>query len=67
MFYQVFDRKNGNAVVGTIAGLKNGVYTVNWGPDNMFAVAGGDHAIRIYQVDDSSLDYDEESKGEAKE
>ena len=52
--------------MGTIAGLKVGVFTVNWGPNDMFAVAGGDHAIRIYQVEDIGEETKEETKEEAK-
>ena len=57
---QVFDRTAGNAVVGTIAGLSRGVFSVDWSADKMLAVAGGDCAVRLFKVDDAV----EESKGD---
>ena len=57
---QVFDRTCGNAVVGTIAGLSRGVFSLDWHQDKLLAVAGGDCAVRLFAVEDT----DEESKGD---
>jgi COMPASS component SWD3 len=49
---KVFDRAAGNKLVGTVAGLSRGVYTVDFDPlGRKLAVAGGDSAIRILSID----------------
>lgn len=48
---KVFDRSNGNKIVGTVAGLSRAIFSVDWGIDNSLAIAGGDHSIRICQVE----------------
>lgn len=55
----MFDRTADNAIVGTIAGLSRGVFSVDWSSNQVLAVAGGDCAVRLFKVDDA-----EESKGD---
>jgi len=57
---KVFDREHDNAIVGTIAGLTRGVFSVDWHKDSLLAVAGGDCAVRLFRVEED----EEESKGE---
>jgi COMPASS component SWD3 len=59
---KVFDHNNGNKLVGTIAGLTRAVFSVDWGVDNTIAIAGGDHNIRVCQVEGISS-----SAGETKD
>lgn len=48
---KVFDRTAGNALVGTIAGLSRGIFTLDFSPTtNKIAVAGGDATIRIIDI-----------------
>jgi len=47
---RVFDRTTGNQIVGTLAGLSRGVFSVAFGTRNRLAVAGGDAAVRIFDV-----------------
>ncbi|KAG5188926.1 WD40-repeat-containing domain protein [Tribonema minus] len=58
---RVFDRRNGNALVGTVAGLSRGVFTLDFMPCGggsaqdegaplKLAVAGGDASIRIIDI-----------------
>jgi COMPASS component SWD3 len=48
---KVFDRSKNNAVVGTVAGLTRGVFTVDFSPDGQkLAIAGGDSSIRILDL-----------------
>ena len=47
---KVFDRTAGNSIVGTLAGLSRGVFSVDFGPENRLAVAGGDAAVRLFDV-----------------
>ena len=48
---KIFDRKKGNAIVGTITGMARGVFTLDFRHDNgQIAVAGGDSSIRIIDV-----------------
>eukprot|EP00003_Mantamonas_plastica_P004554 TRINITY_DN1360_c0_g1_i10.p2 TRINITY_DN1360_c0_g1~~TRINITY_DN1360_c0_g1_i10.p2 ORF type:complete len:231 (+),score=81.46 TRINITY_DN1360_c0_g1_i10:1248-1940(+) len=47
---KVFDRHS-LALIGTVAGMSNGVYTVDFSEDNkMLAVAGGDNAVRVLDI-----------------
>ena len=48
---KVFDHKNGNKLIGTVAGLSRAVFSVDWGMSNHLAIAGGDHSIRVCQVE----------------
>lgn len=63
---KVFDRDNGNALVGTIAGLSRGVFALDWHNDDLLAVAGGDCSVRLFKVEegDSKGEEEEESKGD---
>ncbi len=48
---KVFDHENDDALVGMIAGLPRGVFTLDWCPCRAsLAVAGGDAAIRIFDI-----------------
>lgn len=48
---KVFDRKNNNAIVGTVTGLTRGVFTADFSPDaQKLAIAGGDASIRILDI-----------------
>jgi hypothetical protein len=47
---QVFDRAAGNKLVGTVAGLSRGVFSVDMAGSSMLALAGGDCAVRVFQV-----------------
>jgi len=48
---KVFDRRNNNAVVGTVTGLSRGVFAVDFSPDHQkLAIAGGDASIRILDL-----------------
>lgn len=62
---KVFDRRNGNQLVGTVAGLTKSVFSVDWYQHRYLAIAGGDAAVRLFEIHDS-LDGagDSESKGE---
>lgn len=51
---KVFDRNAGNAVVGSLAGLTRGVFSVDFGKDNQLAVAGGDAAVRLFDIVDAA-------------
>ena len=53
MVPQVFDRKAGNRVVGTVAGLTKGVFALDWYQHRFLAVAGGDAAVRVFEVQDT--------------
>jgi WD40 repeat protein len=68
---KVFDRANGNKLVGTVAGLSRGVYTLDFDPfSRALAVAGGDTAIRIFGIEnkiatDDSGDYSDSPRPES--
>lgn len=47
---KVFDRTRGNRIVGTIAGLSRGVFSLDWAGMEHLAVAGGDCAVRVFDV-----------------
>jgi len=47
---KVFDRTRGNRIVGTIAGLSRGVFSLDWSGTEHLAVAGGDCAVRVFDV-----------------
>lgn len=48
---KVFDHSKGDSPVGTITGLTRGVFAVDFSPDNRkIAIAGGDSAIRILEI-----------------
>ena len=52
---KVFDRTAGNKLVGTVSGLSRAVFTVDFDHmDRKLAVAGGDTAIRILQIETRS-------------
>uniref|UniRef100_A0A7S2RM78 Anaphase-promoting complex subunit 4 WD40 domain-containing protein n=1 Tax=Mucochytrium quahogii TaxID=96639 RepID=A0A7S2RM78_9STRA len=54
---KVFDRNAGNKLIGTVAGLSRGVYTVDFDPlGRKLAVAGGDTAIRILGIERKPMD-----------
>lgn len=57
---KVFDRSAGNAIVGSIAGLSRGVFSMDWYQDKLLAVAGGDCAVRLFSVET----IDDERKGD---
>ncbi len=46
----MFDRRNGNQLVGTVAGLTKSVFTLDWYQHRYLAIAGGDAAVRIFEV-----------------
>lgn len=57
---KVFDHSQNNALVGTIAGLSRGVFTLDFSPQgDKLTVAGADATIRIIDVYDSSQDLDQ--------
>jgi len=48
---KIFDRKKGNAIVGTVTGMARGVFTLDFRHDNgQIAVAGGDSSIRLIDI-----------------
>jgi COMPASS component SWD3 len=49
---KIFDRSNGGFdLVGTVAGMERGVFTVDFSPDETkLAIAGGDSTIRIFDL-----------------
>lgn len=47
---KVFDRSCGNSIVGTLAGLSRGVFSVDWADGHKVAIAGGDAAVRLFDV-----------------
>ena len=48
---KVFDHANDDALVGMVAGLPRGVFTLDWCPSMpSLAVAGGDAPIRIFDI-----------------
>jgi WD40 repeat protein len=48
---KIFDRTAGNALVGTVAGLSRGVYSIDFNFDgSKFVVAGGDATVRLFSV-----------------
>ena len=50
---KIFDRTAGNALVGTVAGLSRGVYSIDFNHDgSKFVVAGGDATVRLFSVSD---------------
>jgi hypothetical protein len=49
---QVFDRSAGNRVVGTVSGLTKGVFSLDWYQHRLLALAGGDAAVRVFEVHD---------------
>ncbi len=64
---KVFDRRNGNQVIGTVAGLTKAVFSVDWYQHRYLAVAGGDAAVRVFEIrDDADRGYDDfdEAKGD---
>jgi len=62
---RVFDSDNGHALVGVVAGLDRGVFTLDFAPDGKrLAVAGGDNAIRVLDVVDAAA-WEKERPGTA--
>mmetsp|Transcript_8408 Transcript_8408/g.16741 ORF Transcript_8408/g.16741 Transcript_8408/m.16741 type:complete len:369 (+) Transcript_8408:457-1563(+) len=54
---KVFDRTAGNKLVGTVAGLSRGVFTVDFDPfGTRLAVAGGDTAVRVLGIETKHSD-----------
>ena len=60
---KVFDRSRENALVGTIAGMERGIFTLDFANpcgdstvSSSVAVAGGDAAVRIYGIEDAIFD-----------
>lgn len=58
---KIFDYSNGNKLVGTLAGLSRGVFSLDWSPQgDKCAIAGGDGNIRVIDVvdniDESKMD-----------
>jgi len=52
---KVFDTTKDNAVVGTVTGLKNGIFALDFSPtEQKIAIAGGDASIRILDIEKSS-------------
>lgn len=50
---KIFDRTVGNALVGTVAGLSRGVYSIDFNHDgSKFVVAGGDATVRLFSIQD---------------
>lgn len=48
---KIFDRTCGDALVGTVAGLSRGVYSLDFNSDgSKFVVAGGDCTVRLFSV-----------------
>ncbi len=37
-------------MVGTVAGLTRAVFTLDWYQHRLLAVAGGDAAVRVYEI-----------------
>lgn len=62
---RVFDSDHGHALVGVVAGLDRGVFTLDFAPDGKrLAVAGGDNAIRVLDVVDAAA-WEKERPGTA--
>mmetsp|Transcript_20981 Transcript_20981/g.72467 ORF Transcript_20981/g.72467 Transcript_20981/m.72467 type:complete len:95 (-) Transcript_20981:212-496(-) len=62
---RVFDAKNGNALIGTVAGLERGVFTLDFAPEQRkLVVAGGDATIRVINIVGSDA-WDQERPGTA--
>lgn len=52
---KIFDRTKGNKVIGTVAGLSKGVFTLDFNHDgSQIAVAGGDATIRLFDIQERS-------------
>ena len=50
---KIFDRTAGNALVGTVAGLSRGVYSLDFNHDgSKFVVAGGDATVRLFSIEE---------------
>lgn len=48
---KVFDHANGNQLIGTVANMNRGVFSLDFSPDgSKIAVAGGDSSIRILDI-----------------
>ena len=61
---KVFDHTRDNALVGTIAGLSRGVFTLDFSPNGeQLAVAGADATLRIIDVYDSNRKVETERPG----
>ena len=52
---KVFDRRNGNQLVGTVAGLTKAVFSLDWYQHRYLAIAGGDAAVRMFEVNDDTV------------
>lgn len=50
LYRQVFDRNHGNALVGTIGGMDKGIFSLDFSCTRQLAIAGGDCAVRIFDV-----------------
>ena len=52
---KVFDRENENQLIGTVSGLERAVFALDFDPLNhRLAVAGGDTAVRILEIQNRS-------------
>lgn len=48
---KLFDRRNNGAVIGTVMGLSQACYSVDFSNSgSMFAVAGGDGCVRVMNI-----------------
>lgn len=50
---KVFDRSDGYSCVGSLTGLTRGVFTLDWHQNRLLACAGGDAAVRLFEVRES--------------
>lgn len=48
----MFDRKSDNQLVGTVSGLTRGVFSLDWYQHRLLALAGGDAAVRVFEIHD---------------
>mmetsp|Transcript_50446 Transcript_50446/g.121434 ORF Transcript_50446/g.121434 Transcript_50446/m.121434 type:complete len:389 (-) Transcript_50446:90-1256(-) len=51
---KVFDRMRGNKIIGTIAGLSRGIFSLDFKGSEEVAIAGGDAAVRIFSISGGS-------------
>lgn len=51
---KIFDRTRGNRIIGTIAGLSRGIFSMDFRGSEEVAIAGGDAAVRIFSISGGS-------------